>query len=122
MPKDALEHLGNCIRNARNECGLTQQELADQTGKGLRHIQNIEKGRINPSFEVLDALIKRLGISAEILFNPAMAKQDEDIKHFLGKFMSCNEEERAFLLCTMDCMVEQIIKHRQAQPQPQDSE
>ena len=44
MPKDALEHLGNCIRNARNECGLTQQELADQTGKGLRHIQNIRAG------------------------------------------------------------------------------
>ena len=66
MPENALKHLGNCIRTARNECGLTQQELADQTGRGLRHIQNIEKGKINPSYEVLSVLIKRLGISADI--------------------------------------------------------
>lgn len=34
MPELDLVFLGNYIRDARKECGLTQQELADQTGLG----------------------------------------------------------------------------------------
>lgn len=109
MPEDIFKYLGNCIRTARNECNLTQQELADQTGKGLRHIQNIEKGKINPSHEVLFALIKRLGISSDIQFNPDMTEQEKELKHLLGKFAACTEEERQFLLRTLDCMTEQFI-------------
>ena len=47
MPEDVFVYLGQCLRDAREECGLTQQELADQTGRGLRHLQDIEKGRKN---------------------------------------------------------------------------
>ena len=46
MPEDVFVYLGQCLRDAREECGLTQQELADQTGRGLRHLQDIEKGRV----------------------------------------------------------------------------
>jgi len=45
MPEDIFLHLGPRIKEAREKCGLTQQELADQTGRGLRHLQDIEKGR-----------------------------------------------------------------------------
>ena len=38
MPEDVFVYLGQCLRDAREECGLTQQELADQTGRGLRHL------------------------------------------------------------------------------------
>lgn len=31
MPRDKLNYLGNCIRQARNDCNLTQQDLADQS-------------------------------------------------------------------------------------------
>ena len=63
MPEDVFVYLGQCLRDAREECGLTQQELADQTGRGLRHLQDIEKGRKNPSYDVLASFIKRLGIT-----------------------------------------------------------
>lgn len=43
MPEDVFVYLGQCLRDAREECGLTQQELADQTGRGLRHLQDIER-------------------------------------------------------------------------------
>jgi len=35
------------IIEGRERCDLTQQQLAQQTGRGLRHIQNVEKGRVN---------------------------------------------------------------------------
>lgn len=43
MPESKLIYLGNRIRNARKDCGLTQQELADQTGLAVKTIQDIEK-------------------------------------------------------------------------------
>jgi len=111
-PSKELQYLGNRIRTERHNCRLTQQELADQTEKGLRHIQNIEKGLINPSYEVLSAIIHRLGMSADILFYPDISKQDAEIKHLLNKFAACTEEERQFLLKTVDYMVEQFIRYR----------
>ena len=49
MPKDKLSYLGNCIRQARNDCNLTQQDLADQSHVAIKTIQMIEKGK-NKSF------------------------------------------------------------------------
>ncbi len=112
VPSKELQYLGDQIKAERIHCGLTQQGLADQTGRGLRHIQNIESGLINPSYEVLSAIIHRLGMSADILFNPEISKQEEEVKRLLNKFAACTEEERQFLLNTVDFMVEQFIRRR----------
>lgn len=45
MPKDKLMYLGNRIRSERKNCGLTQQELADQCGLAIKTVQDIENGR-----------------------------------------------------------------------------
>ena len=45
MPELNLVLLGKRIRDARKECGLTQKELADQTGLAAKTIQDIENGR-----------------------------------------------------------------------------
>lgn len=118
MPKKAkaptkdLQYLGSQIKAERTKCGLTQQALADQAGRGLRHIQNIESGIINPSYEVLASIIHRLAMSADVLFYPDIAKVEEETKHLLCKFAACTENERKFLLDTVDFMVEQLIRHR----------
>ena len=113
IPSKHLQYLGECIRAERNNCHLTQQMMADQTGVGLRHYQNIEKGLINPSYEVLSAIIHRLAMSADVLFYPDISQQDEEVRHLLSKFAACTEAERRFLLNTVDCMVEQFISRRQ---------
>lgn len=107
-----LKYLGERIRAARNGQHLTQQAMADQTGVGLRHYQNIEKGLINPSYEVLSAIIQRLAISADVLFYPEISQQEEEMRHLNCKFAACTEEERRFLLSTVDYMVEQFMSHR----------
>ena len=57
MPVDILKHLGNCLKQARKERHLTQEVLSEKTGISVRHIAKIEKGVMNPSFEVLYALV-----------------------------------------------------------------
>lgn len=108
-----LQYLGDRIKAARNENHLTQQALADQAGIGLRHYQNIEGGLINPSYKVLSAIVHRLAMSTDILFYSDISQLEEEMKHLLSKFAACTEEERRFLLNTVDCMAEQFISRRQ---------
>lgn len=109
MRKDILQHIGEIVSAKRYEEHLTQQQLANQTGRGLRHIQNIEKGRVNASVEVLADVIYRLGLSADVLFYPDMPEVEQQTKQLLCKFAACTEDERKFLLKTIDCMVEQML-------------
>ena len=53
MPGLDLGHLGNLIFSARKRCGLTQKELAKQTGLSVKTIQDAEKGRKRPNYETL---------------------------------------------------------------------
>lgn len=114
MRKNILQHIGAIVSGRRNEEHLTQQQLAQQTGRGLRHIQNIEKGRVNASIEVLADVIYRLGLSADVLFYPDMPEVEQQTKQLLCKFAACNKEERAFLLKTVDCMVEQMLSRHES--------
>lgn len=107
-----LQYLGEQIKTERNRCGLTQQDLADQAGRGLRHLQGIENGLVNPSYQVLSSIVHRLAMSGDILFNPDIGEQEKELRHLLNKFAACTEEERRFLLETVDFMVEQFIRHR----------
>lgn len=50
------------LKKARAAAGMTQQQVADLLGVGLRHYQKIESGESNGSFEVWDALEDNLGI------------------------------------------------------------
>ena len=76
---------------------------------------------MNPSFEILYPIVNRLGISANILFNPDSTEDEEEIQHLIGKFQVCRSEDRKFMLNTVDCMVEQLLA-RQSGSETKDSE
>ena len=63
IPVDELTALGQKMRQARKNAGLTQQELSDQSHVSVKQIANIEKGKMNPSYLILRALAKVLHIS-----------------------------------------------------------
>lgn len=110
MPEESLMHLGNRIRKARTDLGLTQENLSEQTGVSLRHIANIEKGRMNPSYEILRLLIRRLGISANSLFFPDNTGQSTEILEFMEKYEACSEDDRQILLKTLYCLSDELLR------------
>ena len=55
------------LKKARQEAGMTQQEVADKLGISLRHYQKVEYAEIGGSFDVWDALEDILGIHQRIL-------------------------------------------------------
>lgn len=50
------------LSSQRKKMGLTQVQLSALSGVSLPTIQNIEAGKGNPSYEVLVALLKSLGL------------------------------------------------------------
>lgn len=76
MPENNLERLGASLRAARNDAGLTQEQLSDLSHVSIKHIAN-EKGKMNPSYEVLRALVTVLKISFDALVYPEMASEGE---------------------------------------------
>ena len=110
MPEDKFIFLGKRIRSARKECQLTQQELADQSGLAVKTIQDIEKGRKNPTYETLCLLVDRLGISGNTIF-PSKAPVDEEaLQYFLGKFYACNKQNQKMLINSLNFLVEQLLE------------
>lgn len=75
----------------------------------IKTIQLIENGQMNPSYEILFPIIKRLGISANTLFDPEISETDEKIQRFIGKFQACSPANREVLLNTLDYLARTAI-------------
>ena len=52
MPNSDLKVLGEKVRKERKLAGLTQEQLAERCHVSTKHIANIEKGSMNPSYEI----------------------------------------------------------------------
>lgn len=110
--QNSLSDLGNCIVQARKRCGLSQRELARQSMISVKTLQDIEKGRKNPTYETLARLIARLGIYADTLFPSKSAIDGEEMQQFIGKFQACKREKQKLLLNTLDFLAEQLLAHQ----------
>ncbi|MGN0044289.1 helix-turn-helix transcriptional regulator [Alistipes indistinctus] len=54
------------IKERRTLLGLTQQDLADYTGLGLRTIKDVETGKGNPSVATLLKIAEVLGLELQL--------------------------------------------------------
>jgi len=62
------DSLGAIIKEAREQAGLTQKELARKVGVCARHIMYIENNHKKPSFKVLHLLICELNLRSDDIF------------------------------------------------------
>ncbi len=119
MPETKFKFLGSRIRAARKKCSLTQQKLADQTGLAIKTVQDIEKGRKNPTYDTLSRLVGRLGVSADTLFPADTPLENEELQNLIRKFQSCSPENQKILLDTLNFLAEKLLSNHN---KPDDSE
>ena len=109
MKSAYLKHLGHCVFTARQDCGLTQKQLAQQAHLTVKTIQDIERGHKNPTYITLAKLICRLGITANSLFQMKTSSEDEEIQHFVGKLQACNPDSQRIILNTLNYLADQLM-------------
>ncbi len=56
------KQLGKNIKKFREKANKTQEELAEQAGIHVSYISRIERGVVNPSYDVLEGIAKALKI------------------------------------------------------------
>ena len=62
MARDLKRQIGRQIAKARLARGLTQEGLAERTGRSVEAISNLERGKSFPSLDTLQSLSDRLGV------------------------------------------------------------
>lgn len=108
MPGLDAVHLGNLIFSARNRNGLTQKELAQQTGLSIKTIQDVEKGRKYPSYETLARLIARLEIPPDVIFPHKDSISTIEIQQLFEPFCSIDVRIQEIMRKTICFLAEQL--------------
>ena len=104
-----LKKLGKQIRQLRNGHKWSQQKLSEVSGLAVRTISRIERGLMNPSYEVLAVLVNVLDISFDSLFT-SPDDQNVDLQEMIGLYRACSEQGRRLVLAATRAMVHELIE------------
>lgn len=104
--EDKHEHFGLAIKNARIDCGLTQETLAEMAGISCRYLIAIEnEGRI-PKLPTVYRLIHAMHISADQIFYPEQPLEDSERAQLIHMLEVCSERDIHILLSTARAMLQ----------------
>lgn len=117
---EMLKELGRRIQKARKEKKLTQQELADLSHVSLKHVQSCERGKKNPSFEVLRELCKVLNLSLDSLMNLDLSEDEQSSNDMRQLYLSCPPAARKALLNSARALADELKEMTQADECDQD--
>ena len=83
--------------------------MAELTKLSTRHIAGIEKGKANPSFEVLYTIISALGTSFDAIFNLAEEQVEREIQEIAGLYRASPEQGRRLILAAIRAMAKAMM-------------
>ncbi len=68
---DLAHYLGPAVRQHRALLRLSQEQLAERAGLDRTYVSGVERGRRNPTLDVLQRLANALGSDLDVLFATA---------------------------------------------------
>ena len=109
MPNETLIRLGERARQIRKERNMSQQKVADKSGLALRTVSRIERGLMNPSFEVLSNLASALETSTKNLLTFPGEEDNSDVQELVDIYRTCPKQHQRLILTTVRAMVSELI-------------
>lgn len=98
--------LGNAIRQARLDMGLSQEALAELVDITPTHMKHIESEHRKPSVEVLFRFVQVLHFSVDSLF---LTSSDEEKKRLLNRaallLNQCDEKQIRVAIALMEALL-----------------
>ena len=86
------EHIASVIKIVRKTTGMTQDALAEELGCTPGHIGMLEQGKARPSYKLMEILVKKYNIDANLFFgttqytdNPVDASKIEAMQNHLNE-------------------------------------
>ena len=103
------ETLGDIIKKARQESGITMEELAFRLDVTPRYLYRIENENKKPSFDVLYGLIRELSISPDVIFYPERLSTDSELENLIRRLYSLDERALDVIKATANALLETAI-------------
>jgi len=97
MPEYARP-LGDAVKRARGDLGLTQNEVANAADVDVRTVLNIENYKGNPKMEVLYPLVRTLKLDTREIFYPELKRDTPALRQLRLIVEACTEEEAEALV------------------------
>ena len=103
--EDKYISFGLAIKNARMDCGLTQEQLSERAGITCRYLIAIENEGKIPKYSVMYRLIHALHISADRIFYFEQSNENSELSQLISMLKYCSERDVHILLCTIKAML-----------------
>lgn len=112
---DLKQHIGIRVRAARTRRGLTQEEVAEQIGKAVETVSNIERGQTFTGLDTLERLSRCLQVPVSEFFEGydaerAVHKNRVELEQLLLDLTRSLSDED---LKTAVDLIEVLAEHRQ---------
>ncbi len=91
--EDLHEFFGIAIKNARLDCGLTQEALAERAGISCRYLIAIENEGKIPKLPAVYRLIHSMHISADRIFYPEQPSEGSERAQLAHMLESCSDRD-----------------------------
>ena len=105
--EDLHEHFGLAIKNARLDCGLTQEALAERAGISCRYLIAIENEGRMPKIPTVYRLIHSMHISADRIFYPEQPAENSEQAQLAHLLEFCSDRDIHILLNTVKAMLQE---------------
>ena len=101
--------LGQRIRDARKQKGLTQEDLAEKAGIGTMYLGEIERGKKMPSLNTFCQIVEALDISADYLLRDSIqAGKDYVLNEITEKIEAITPQQRKTIIDIVDAYLKNI--------------
>lgn len=88
------ELIGARVRSLREAKGLTQEKLAEVMDINAKYLSNIERGKENPTLDMLIRFAEALKVEMWEMFDFGHEVGTKELKDTLTKFMKEADEEK----------------------------
>ena len=106
------ETLGDIIKSARQQNGITIEALADKVNITERYLYRIENEGKKPSYNVLYKLIRELSISPDSIFYPEKTAKDSELENLLRMLSKCDERSLKVIKATAKALIDTTFNNR----------
>ncbi len=105
--KEANIQIGKRLREARNNLGRTQAEIAVRLGVSEEHYRKYESGATGLSSDKLLVLYHEYGIDPTYLITGACLKNDFDVDYYIA---NCSKEQKDAFIDRVLAYMSRMIK------------
>mgnify|MGYP000991465403 CR=1 FL=1 len=106
MELNNFDRLGSILKAARNEKGLTREQLAEIISITPRYLMSIENENKKPSYDVLFRLVRELSISADTIFYPELQHVDTKVEQLIRLLHLCDDRELKIATATIRALID----------------